>query len=149
MALTQKSYPSSTISKEHWEKQRINDLYMIFRICGLIGRLSQLSVFIFQRTKFSIKDFFSKYGQICRFLRIRSHLLKKLSIDNFIFCAVIIFCFKDSLEEHWDIHEHTLLRFFNSGLALPFLNICLSFLFPIFIYLFSFPSVFWLIYAQC
>ena len=33
--------------------------------------------------KFSIKEFFSKYDQI-----IWPHLLKKLSVENFIFCAV-------------------------------------------------------------
>ena len=38
--------------------------------------------------KFSVKDFFSKYGQIRIFLRIWSHLLKKSIIENFIFCAV-------------------------------------------------------------
>ena len=35
--------------------------------------------------KFSIKDFFCKYDQICRKLKIRSHLLKKSLIENFIF----------------------------------------------------------------
>ena len=40
--------------------------------------------------KFSIKDFFSKYDQICSFLRIWSHLLKKPVIENFIFCAVFL-----------------------------------------------------------
>ena len=38
--------------------------------------------------KFSIKDFFSKYDQIRRKLRIWSHLLKKSLMENFIFCAV-------------------------------------------------------------
>ena len=38
--------------------------------------------------KFSIKDFFSKCDQIRRKLRIWSHLLKKSSMENFIFCAV-------------------------------------------------------------
>ena len=38
--------------------------------------------------KFSIKDFFSKYDQIRIKLRIWSHLLKKSSMENFIFCAV-------------------------------------------------------------
>ena len=33
-------------------------------------------------------DFFSKYDQICRKLRICSHLLKKSLMENFIFCAV-------------------------------------------------------------
>ena len=41
-----------------------------------------------QKMKFSIKDFFSKYDQICRKMRIWSHLLKKSSVENFIFCAV-------------------------------------------------------------
>ena len=38
--------------------------------------------------KFSIKDFFSKYDQIRRKLRIWSQLLKKSLMENFIFCAV-------------------------------------------------------------
>ena len=37
---------------------------------------------------FSIKDFFSKYDQIHRFLRIWSHLLKKSLMENSFFCAV-------------------------------------------------------------
>ena len=40
-----------------------------------------------QKMKFSIKDFFSKCDQICSSLRIFSHLLKKSSMENFIFCA--------------------------------------------------------------
>ena len=39
--------------------------------------------------KFSIKNFFSKYDQIRRKLRISSDLLKKSSMENFIFCAVL------------------------------------------------------------
>ena len=42
------------------------------------------------QTKFSIKDFFSKYDQIRSFLRIWSYLLGKSFMENFIFCAVII-----------------------------------------------------------
>ena len=38
--------------------------------------------------KFSIKDFFNKCDQICSFQWIWSHLLKKSSVENFIFCAV-------------------------------------------------------------
>ena len=37
---------------------------------------------------FSIKDFFSKYDQIRRKLRIWSHLLKKSLMENFIFVAM-------------------------------------------------------------
>ena len=39
--------------------------------------------------KFSIKIFFSKCDQICRKLRIWSHLLKISLMENFIFCAVV------------------------------------------------------------
>ena len=39
--------------------------------------------------KFAIKNFFSKCDQICRKLRIWSHLLKNYLMGNFIFCAVI------------------------------------------------------------
>ena len=38
--------------------------------------------------KIFIKDFFSKYDQIRRELRIWSHLPKKSLMKNFIFCAV-------------------------------------------------------------
>ena len=38
-----------------------------------------------KKKKFSIKDFFSKCDEICRKLRIWSHLLKKFIIENFIF----------------------------------------------------------------
>ena len=41
-----------------------------------------------QKMEVSIKDFFSKYDQICSFQRIWSHLLKKSLMENFIFCAV-------------------------------------------------------------
>ena len=40
--------------------------------------------------KFPIKDFLSKCDQICSFLRIWSHLLKKSLMEKFIFCAVHI-----------------------------------------------------------
>ena len=36
-----------------------------------------ISTFTAQKRKFFIKDFFSKYDQICSFLRISSHLLKR------------------------------------------------------------------------
>ena len=35
--------------------------------------------------KFSVKDFFSECDQICCFLQICSHLLKKSLMENFIF----------------------------------------------------------------
>ena len=36
-----------------------------------------------------MRDYFRKCNQICRILRIWSHLLKKSLIENFIFCAVV------------------------------------------------------------
>ena len=47
-------------------------------------------VLTIQKMKFSIKHFFSKCDQICRKLRVQSHLLKKSLMENFIFCAVIL-----------------------------------------------------------
>ena len=41
-----------------------------------------------QKIKFLIKDFFNKCDQIRRKLRIRSYLVKKSLMENFIFCAV-------------------------------------------------------------
>ena len=43
-----------------------------------------------QKSKFSIRDFFSKCDQIRSFLRIWPHLLKKSLMENFIFCAVAV-----------------------------------------------------------
>ena len=40
-----------------------------------------------QKMKLSIKYFFSKCNHIRSFLRIWSHLLKKILIENLIFCA--------------------------------------------------------------
>ena len=51
--------------------------------------------------KFSIKDFFSKCDQIRRFLRIWLLLLKKPLIGNFIFCAVVFYCFCMFLNKYY------------------------------------------------
>ena len=51
---------------------------------------NQVNSYTAQDMKFSIKDFFSKYGQIRRELQIWSHLLKKSLMEIFIFCAVIV-----------------------------------------------------------
>ena len=48
----------------------------------------QNNLLISQKMKFSIKYFFSKCDQICRNLRIWSHLLTKSSMENFVFRAV-------------------------------------------------------------
>ena len=53
-----------------------------------IGKNSDVVSDTAQKMKFSIKDFFSKCEQIRSFLRVRSHLLKKSLMENFIFCAV-------------------------------------------------------------
>ena len=49
-----------------------------------------------QKMKLSIKDFFHKYDQIRRKLRIWSHVLKKSFMENFIFCAVVLWGFQGS-----------------------------------------------------
>ena len=40
--------------------------------------------------EFPITDTFSKFDQICSFLRIWSHLLKKSVLGNFMFCSVLV-----------------------------------------------------------
>ena len=50
-----------------------------------------------QKMNFFIKDFFSKCDQSRSFLRILSYLLKKSLMENFIFCAVIVFASYDIL----------------------------------------------------
>ena len=57
-----------------------------------INKIFQKSIFqntsSAQKMQNLIQDFFSKCVQIRSFLRIWSHLLKKLVTENFIFCAV-------------------------------------------------------------
>ena len=53
--------------------------------------------YIAHKMKFFIKDFFSKCDHIRSFLWIWSYFLKNSSIENFIFCAVII-AFSHSFE---------------------------------------------------
>ena len=48
-----------------------------------------------QKMKFSIKDFFSKCDQICRKLRMWSHLLEKSLMGNFIFCTSLQWVFQN------------------------------------------------------
>ena len=50
-----------------------------------------------QKMKFSIKDFFSKWGQINSSLRIWSYLLKKFLMEKFILCAMNITKYKNQL----------------------------------------------------
>ena len=77
-----------------WEK---NSHELTSKICWTeVLRLSDLnfwgcsafylSILHCKKTKFSVKDFFSKCDQMCRKLQIWSHLLKKSLVENFIFC---------------------------------------------------------------
>ena len=62
-------------------------------IRGHITQNSQGSpsgVTLYKKLKFSVKCFFSKCDQICKKLRIWSHLLKKFIMENFTFCAVSV-----------------------------------------------------------
>ena len=55
-----------------------------------------MSTITAQKMKFSIKDFFSKCDQICSFLGIWPHLLKKSLMKNIIFvqCIMAPMCHK-------------------------------------------------------
>ena len=65
--------------------------------------------------KFSIKDFVSKYDQICRKLQIWSHSLKKFLMENFIFCAVSFFGKYEQgasyHKSHFEIFDHSAMNF--------------------------------------
>ena len=59
-----------------------------WHLCYIHSYPSAVTILNAQKMKFFIKNFFSKYDQVCRKLRIWSHLLKEFLIENFIFCAV-------------------------------------------------------------
>ena len=71
---------------DHLESQSYR-LFIIKKNSNFWTRLPNV-----QRMKLSIQDFFSKCGQICRFLRIWPHLLHKSLMEN-IFCAVSLIAF--------------------------------------------------------
>ena len=51
--------------------------------------------------KFTIKDFFSKFNQIRRKLRIWLHLLKKSLMENFLFHVLtLVFIKQKAIQSH-------------------------------------------------
>ena len=78
-----------------------------FQIRRLLDKYNiRQGLYTAQKMKFSIKDFVSKCDQICRKLRIWSHLLKKSLMENVIFCAVdhaysVLQHSQDSLFKHF------------------------------------------------
>ena len=93
-----------------------------------------------QKMKFSIKDFFSKFDQICSFLRIWSQLLKKSLMENLFFCAVScsrVACMADFMLKNSEriiqttILEHILnfsLHNFKTTRVQPSLGVCFFFM---------------------
>ena len=70
--------------------EHIFHLFLVFLLLNLNSYMfaGKASEDIAQNMKFSVNYFSSKCDQICRFLRIWSHLLKKSLMKNFNFCAV-------------------------------------------------------------
>ena len=62
----------------------------IWNSCSSIGweSLNWVCTTAHKKMKFSITDFFSKFDQTCRKLRICSHLLRKSVMENFSFCVL-------------------------------------------------------------
>ena len=84
-----------------------------------------------KKKRFSIKDFFSKYDQIRRKLRIWSHLLKKSLMKNFIFLC------GDNVSQHlnisieiikqkFDIFTYLICTNINSSLKSSLFSSCLK-----------------------
>ena len=72
-----------------WKLHFLCDTFCIWVCWGKHFSIFNQNKFTAQEIKFSIKVFFSKCDQIRRILLVCSHLLKKFSIKNFIFSAVI------------------------------------------------------------
>ena len=66
----------------HWKWS--NTISWVFH---LITGIYRFPFSLHKKIKFSIKEFFSECDQICSFLRIWSHLLKKSLMENFVFCV--------------------------------------------------------------
>ena len=76
------------ITIHHYYNETLcTDLYKVYHNLWQTP-VSELLTRTAEKMKFSINDFFSKYDQIRRKLRIWSHILKKSLMENFIFSAV-------------------------------------------------------------
>ena len=71
-----------------WLKQFQVRVMVVFTLLETF-KTSIMKLSLHKRWSLTVKDFFSKYDQICRKLRIWSHLLKKSLMENFIFCVVL------------------------------------------------------------
>ena len=71
---------------QHWELSFSSEEEVVWASKG--NWLMLWGTHTAQKMKFSIKDFFSKCDQICSFLLIWSHLLKKSLMENFILSAM-------------------------------------------------------------
>ena len=65
-------------------------LIQVYYILAVFIWLPNQGIATAQKMKFFIKDFFSNCEQFYSFLRIWSRLLKKILMENFIFCAVCV-----------------------------------------------------------
>ena len=90
--------------------------WFIEKSCELSVRLTA------QKLKFSIMNFFSKCDQIHRILWVWLYLLKKSSMENFIFCAVI----QRSTENLFTHLGWTVFARIDNGWVLKLHNTCLT-----------------------
>ena len=70
-----------------------------------------LALFNAQKTKFSVRDFFSKCDPVSKKLRTWSHLLKKSLMENFIFRTV-----------SWIIHWASSQNFLKNSYSYPLIR---------------------------
>ena len=83
--------PTTLLKKRLWHRCFTENFAKFLRTPFLQNTSEwQLLYYIIQEMKFLIKDSFSRCDQIYRKPWIWSHLLKKPSMENFIFCAVLI-----------------------------------------------------------
>ena len=80
--------------QNYFKKERFYQLIIWFYI-------TVATVFHCTKMEFSIKNFCSKRDQTRSFLRILSHLLMKLLLENFIFCAVFAVSYTEPVENTW------------------------------------------------
>ena len=72
----------NTVSRRKFKLKLFIEDIQIFWVAYIFSDITQ-------KMEFSIKDFFNNYDQIRSFLRIWSHLLKKISF--FVQCKLLIF----------------------------------------------------------
>ena len=81
---------NKTVLRKTYQNSFLAFIYPFSVFTGFFNHAMFYMLSLHKKWGFPSRIFFSKYDQICKKLRICSHLLKKSLMENFFFCAVCL-----------------------------------------------------------